>query len=288
MKLGVIKESEAHERRVALVPETVKKLSAKGFSITIEAGAGRAAGFSDRDYEASGAMLGSRGDALRCDAVLAVTAPRITDLATMRAGSSLFGLLSPTTTMVEATDVRPETKEQVESLGAKFLAVEGVAATAGRGGYAAEQGEEYKRKQAELIASAITRADVVITTAQIPGRRAPRLVTEAHLASMRPGSVVVDLAAESGGNVEGSEPGVDRMRHGVMIVGARSAPSAVAFHASQAFSRNLEKLLLHLAPTGTLRETLDDDIARGCVIVRRGEVIHPQVRAACPIMEVAA
>lgn len=379
MKLGVIKESEAHERRVALVPETVKKLSAKGFSITIEAGAGHAAGFSDRDYEASGAMLGSRGEALRCDAVLAVTAPRITDLATMRAGSSLFGLLSPTTNcklvsaiaerglgaialeliprtslaqsmdvlssqaslagywavvaaaarlpkvfpllmtaagtitparvlimgagvaglqaigtarrlgaVVEATDVRPETKEQVESLGAKFLAVEGVAATGGSGGYAAEQGEEYKRKQAELIASAIMRADVVITTAQIPGRRAPRLVTEAHLASMRPGSVVVDLAAESGGNVEGSEPGVDRMRHGVMIVGARSAPSAVAFHASQAFSRNLEKLLLHLAPTGTLRETLDDDIAKGCVIIRGGEVIHPQVRAACPIMEVAA
>lgn len=379
MKLGVLKEIATGERRVALVPETVKKLTAKGFSITIEGSAGLAAGFADAEYAAAGATLGSRVDALRGDAVLGVMAPRVIDLSAMNAGSSLIGLLSPTTNcdlvfaianqglgaialeliprtslaqsmdvlssqanlagywavlaaatrlpkvfpllmtaagtitparvlimgvgvaglqaigtarrlggVVEATDVRPETKEQVESLGAKFLMVDGVAAASGTGGYAAEQGEEYKRKQAELIASAITRADVVITTAQIPGRRAPRLVTDAHLASMRPGSVVVDLAAESGGNIEGSEPGAELLRHGVTIVGARSAPSQVAFHASQAFSRNVEKLLLHLAPTGAWREVLDDDIAKGCVIMRNGEVLHPQVRVSCPIMEVAA
>ncbi|MBA3391877.1 MAG: Re/Si-specific NAD(P)(+) transhydrogenase subunit alpha [Deltaproteobacteria bacterium] len=379
MKVGLIKETAVGERRVALVPETVKKLSAKGFAVTIESTAGQAAGFPDTEYVAAGATVGSRVDALRSDVVLGVVAPRLLDLSAMTAGATVAGLLAPTTNcelvsaiaaqglgaialeliprtslaqsmdvlssqanlagywavvaaatrlpkvfpllmtaagtitparvlvmgvgvaglqaigtarrlgaIVEATDVRPETKEQVESLGAKFLIVDGATVTAGTGGYAAEQSDEYKRKQAELIDCAISRADVVITTAQIPGRRAPRLVTDAQLATMRHGSVVVDLAAESGGNVEGSKPGVVHIRHGVTLVGARSAPSEVAFHASQAFSRNLEKLLLHLAPTGSWREQLDDDIAKGCMIIRGGEVLHPQVRVACPILEVAA
>ena len=378
MKLGVIKEIRAGERRVALVPETVKKLSARGFTVTIEAGAGAGAGFVDPEYVAAGATIGSRVEALRADAILAVTSVRPIDLSAARAGALLVGLLSPTTdcelvaaatshgitalaleliprtslaqsmdvlssqanlagywaviaaasrlpkifpllmtaagtftparvlvmgvgvaglqaigtarrlgAVVEATDVRPETKEQVESLGARFLMVEGTRVVQGAGGYAAEQDADYKRRQAELVSVAIARADVVITTAQIPGRKAPRLVSDAQLATMSPGSIVVDLAAEQGGNVAGSEAGADVVRHGVVIVGARSAPSQVAYHASLAFSRNVEKLLLHVAPGGTLRETLDDDIAKACIVTRGGELVHPGVRSAC-LLEVAA
>jgi NAD(P) transhydrogenase subunit alpha len=194
------------------------------------------------------------------------------------AGLQAIGTAKRLGAVVEATDVRPETKEQVESLGGKFLQVTGVEAKAGQGGYAAEQSEEYRRKQAELVAGAVAKADVVITTALIPGRKAPVLVTEEHVKSMRPGSVIVDLAAEQGGNVVGTEPGQEVERHGVRIVGPLSAPSRVAAHASLVFSRNVEKLLLHLTKDGEWKGDLEDEIARGCVITRGGEIVHAKVK----------
>ncbi|MCU1283216.1 MAG: pntA [bacterium] len=372
MKVGVLKETAAGEKRVALFPETIRKLAARRIDAIVERGAGLASGVTDVDYEAAGAIIGARADVLaRCDTLLQVARPSTDELERLQDGRALVSLqyplssadfvraalrkrlltialdMIPRTTLaqsmdvlssqanlagywavvaaaarlpkifpllmtaagtiaparvlvmgtgvaglqaigtahrlgalVEATDVRPETREQVESLGGRFLSVVGVAVKEGTGGYAAEQSEEYQRKQAELIAEAIARADVVITTALVPGKLAPRLITDAHLASMRPRSVVVDLAAEQGGNVEGSQAGAEVQRHGATVIGALSAPSHVAFHASQAFSRNLEKLLAHLTDAGAWKLDPSDEITRGCVITRDGELVQPKVREA--------
>jgi NAD(P) transhydrogenase subunit alpha len=374
MRLGIPKETAPHERRVALVPETVRKLAAKKIETLVQAGAGDASSFPDADYAAAGAAVVGSFDELvaGADVVVKVARPSPDELAKLREGQGLVTLLYalsspdyvrslaakklrsialeliPRTTIaqsmdvlssqanlagywavvaaaaklpkifpmlmtaagtvtpsrvlimgtgvaglqaigtarrlgaiVEATDVRPETKEQVESLGAKFLQVQGVEVKQGQGGYAAEQSEEYKRKQAELISAAIAKADVVVTTALIPGRKAPVLVTDAQVRSMRGGSVIVDLAAEQGGNVEGSAAGEDVVRHGVTILGPVSTPSRVAFHASQAFSRNVEKLLLHLTAEGSWKIDLEkDEIARGCVVTQEGEIVHAKVKEA--------
>jgi NAD(P) transhydrogenase subunit alpha len=194
------------------------------------------------------------------------------------AGLQAIGTAKRLGAVVEATDVRPETKEQVESLGGKFLQVQGVEVKAGQGGYAAEQSDEYKKKQAEMIAAAIAKADVVITTALIPGRKAPVLVKDEHVRSMRPGSVIVDLAAAQGGNVEGTESGRDVVKHGVTIVGHPNIPSTVAFHASLLYSRNIEKLLAHLlTKENAFKWDLAEEITKGCVIVKDGAVVHPKV-----------
>jgi NAD(P) transhydrogenase subunit alpha len=196
------------------------------------------------------------------------------------AGLQAIGTAKRLGAVVEATDVRPETKEQVESLGGKFLVVEGVEVKAGQGGYAAEQSDEYKKKQAELISDRISRADVVITTALIPGRRAPILVTASQIKTMRPGSVVIDLAAEQGGNVEGCVPGEEAVVDGVRIVGMENVPSQLAVHASQLLSKNIEKLLLHLTKDGDWKIDLAEEIAKGCVITRDGAIVHAKVKEA--------
>ncbi len=375
MKLGVLRETEPGEERVALVPETVKKLKAKKLDTLVERGAGVLAGFADADYEVAGAELGDRAAVLAADAIFTVARTRTELVRELRSGAALIGLqyplstpdfvqaavlqklrtlaldLIPRTTLaqsmdvlssqanlagywavvaassrlfkifpllmtaagtitparvlvmgvgvaglsaigtarrlgavVEATDVRPETKEQVESLGAKFVAVEGVEYRAGTGGYAAEQSDEYKAKQAEVVSAAIARADVVITTALVPGRRAPRLVTDAQLASMRRGSVVVDLAASQGGNVEIANgeagDGDEVVQHGVLVLRPRDAASRVAFHASQAFSRNMGNLLLHLTADGEWKADLTEEIAAGCTITKDGEIVNARVRDA--------
>ncbi len=373
MRIGIARERAPGERRVAVAPETVKKLAAKGFELAVEAGAGAGAFHSDAEYQSVGASVVAdfAGLAGSCDAIVTVNAPDDSDIPRMREGSALVSLLYPLvrldlvrklaerkvlaialdmiprTTLaqsmdvlssqasiagywavvaaaarlprffpllmtpagtitparvlimgagvaglqaigtakrlgavVEATDVRPETKEQVESLGGRFLQVQGVEVKAGQGGYAAEQSEEFKKKQAELIAGAISKADVVITTALIPGKRAPILVTEEHVKSMRPGSVIIDLAAEQGGNVAGTEAGKDVLKGGVTIVGPASAPSQLSAHASMVFSRNVEKLLLHLTAAGAWKVDLNEEIARGCVITRDGEIVHPRVKEA--------
>ncbi|HEY3225848.1 MAG TPA: Re/Si-specific NAD(P)(+) transhydrogenase subunit alpha [Planctomycetota bacterium] len=211
-----------------------------------------------------------------------ITPARVLVMGAGVAGLQAIGTAKRLGAVVEATDVRPETKEQVESLGGKFLEVTGVQVKAGAGGYAAEQSEEYKRKQAELIADRIGKADVVITTALIPGRKAPILVTDAQVRSMRPGSVIVDLAAEQGGNVEGTVSGQEVERHGVRLVGHPNLPSTMATHASQLYARNLEKLLLHLLnkEATAFKWDLAEEIAKGCVIVHQGQVVHPKVKEA--------
>jgi NAD(P) transhydrogenase subunit alpha len=372
MKIGIPKETAPGERRVAIVPETVKKLAGRNIGTVIEAGAGTASSFLDPEYQAAGAEIALSFEDLasRAEAIVKVIRPSPEELGKMKEGTALVSLQYPLSSpdfvkavlgrklqtialdmiprtslaqsmdvlssqanlagywavvaaatrlpkifpmlmtaagtitpsrvlvmgvgvaglqaigtarrlgaIVEATDVRPETKEQVESLGAKFLMVQGVEVKQGAGGYAAEQSEEYKKKQAEMIREAIARADVVITTALIPGRKAPVLVSEDQVKSMRPGSVVVDLAAEQGGNVAGSEAGKDVVRHGVTLIGGLSVPSHVAYHASQAFSRNIEKLLVHLTADGAWKMDFGDEITKGCLITTAdGRIAHPKIK----------
>jgi proton-translocating NAD(P)+ transhydrogenase subunit alpha len=371
MKIGIPKETAPGERRVALIPETVRKLAAKKIETVVETGAGAASSFSDQEYTAAGAQIASSYDDLvaKSDAIIKIVRPNDGELAGLKEGSALVCLqyplsspdfvkasagkklmtvaldMIPRTTLaqamdvlssqanlagywavvaaatklpkifpmlmtaagtitpsrvlvmgvgvaglqaigtakrlgaiVEATDVRPETKEQVESLGGKFLSVQGVEYKQGTGGYAVEQSDEYKKAQAAMISAAISKADVVITTALIPGRKAPVLVTEDHVKSMRAGSVIVDLASEQGGNVVGSEAGKDVVKHGVTIIGGLSVPSNVAFHASQAFSRNIEKLLLHITADGNWKIDLNEEITKGCVITKEGEIVHAKVK----------
>jgi NAD(P) transhydrogenase subunit alpha len=182
--------------------------------------------------------------------------------------------------VVTATDVRPATKEQVESLGAKFIAVEDEefkqAETAG--GYAKEMSAEYQAKQAALTASHIAKQDIVITTALIPGRPAPRLVTAANVASMKPGSVLVDMAVEQGGNVEGAKPGEIVEIGGVKIVGYTNLPGRLAADASNLYARNLTALAaLLVAKDGG--PDFDDEILQGAVVTRDGAVVHPNLKA---------
>jgi NAD(P) transhydrogenase subunit alpha len=374
MNIAVPRETAPGERRVALVPETIKKLASKKFRVAVQSGAGAAAFIPDDEFRAAGADVAADPAALLSGADLVVRI-RLSDpaeVAALREGSAVAALFYPLArtdlvqalaarkvmsialdmiprtslaqsmdvlssqanlagywavvaaaarlpkifpmlmtaagtitparvlvmgvgvaglqaigtakrlgAVVEATDVRPETKEQVESLGGRFLQVTGVEVKTGTGGYAAEQSDEYKKKQAEMIAGAIAKADVVITTALIPGRKAPVLVTADHVKSMRPGSVIVDLAAEMGGNVAGAESGKEVVTpNGVTIIGPASGPSHMAAHASQAFSRNIEKLLLHLTADGQWKPGEPDEIAKGCVITRDGAVVHPKARSA--------
>ncbi len=181
-----------------------------------------------------------------------------------------------------ATDVRPATKEQVASLGAKFIAVENeefkAAETAG--GYAKQMSPEYQKLQAELTATHIAKQDIVITTALIPGRAAPILVTKAMLDTMRPGSVLVDLAAERGGNVEGAKAGqIVETKNGVKIVGLLNWPSRMASDASNMFARNLKAFLpLVTAEDGSYAPDWEDDIIKGCALTRDGAVIHERLK----------
>ncbi|MDQ3065915.1 MAG: Re/Si-specific NAD(P)(+) transhydrogenase subunit alpha [Actinomycetota bacterium] len=169
--------------------------------------------------------------------------------------------------VVSGFDVRPAVREQVESLGASFLAldIEGVETT---GGYAAELTPEQQNRQQAALAERIPEFDIVITTALVPGRPAPRLIPAASVERMRPGSVIVDLAAEAGGNCELTEPGAEVERNGVQIVGFRDLPSRVPYHASQLYSRNVMALLLHLAPGGEPALDFDDEITAGACAAR--------------------
>ncbi len=183
--------------------------------------------------------------------------------------------------VVTATDVRPAAKEQVESLGAKFVAVEDeefkAAETAG--GYAKAMSAEYQAKQADLTAAHIVKQDVVITTALIPGRPAPKLVTAAHVASMKPGSVIVDLAVEAGGNVEGSKPNeVVTTANGVKIVGWSNMPGRIAADASALYARNLVAFLGLMIKDGVLSVDLEEEILKAAVVTHGGAVVHEGVR----------
>jgi len=183
--------------------------------------------------------------------------------------------------VVQGFDVRAAVKEQVESLGAKFLEFDLGGDLEGAGGYARELTPEQQARQQELMAEAIGKVDVVITTAAVPGRRAPVLVTERAVELMKPGSVIIDLAAESGGNCELTEPGQTVVRHDVKILGPLNVPSTMAEHASQLYARNIQSLLgLMISDEGQLSLDFDDEVIAGACITRDGEIVHEAARAA--------
>ncbi len=212
-------------------------------------------------------------------------------------GAGVAGLMAIGTArrlgaVVEATDVRPVVKEQVQSLGGTFLEVEMTeeekAQAETSGGYAREMSDDYKRRQAELIARRVGEADFVITTALIPGRPAPRLITDEMVASMKPGSVIVDMAAEAGGNVEGSEPNKVVEKHGVTIIGFTNLPAMMPAHASQMYAKNVQTLVKHLLSDGALSLDFDDEITRGATITHDGRVVNEATAKALGIEPAAA
>jgi NAD(P) transhydrogenase subunit alpha len=179
--------------------------------------------------------------------------------------------------VVSAYDVRPAVKEEVQSLGATFIEL-ALETQEGEGGYAKEQSEEFLRKQRELIGEHVAKSDVVITTAAVPGRRAPLLVTGEMVKGMRPGSVIVDLAAETGGNVELTKAGTDVEVGGVTIIGTRNVPSTMPLHASQLYARNVANLLLHLVKDGAIVLDFDDEITKGCCVTHDGEIVNERAK----------
>ena len=361
MRIAVLKETGATERRVALVPDSVGRLVRAGHAVQVERGAGAPAGFPDDAYVAQGATLAaSPAEALEQAQFVAVVAlPIPTTLDAMPAGAAIVGLLNPadgtavaelsqrgltglamelvprttraqsmdalssqatvagykavllgastlsrflpmlttaagTVTpartfvvgagvaglqaiatarrlgaVVSAFDVRPVVQEQVESLGATFVVVPSVAAE-GEGGYARELAADQQRRVSDALASHLADMDLVITTAQIPGKPAPRIITASMVRSMRPGSVLVDLAAESGGNCELTRPGETVQEHGVTILGPVNLAATLPYHASQMYSRNIQTLLEYLVANGGLALKLDDPIIRAVCIVQDG------------------
>jgi NAD(P) transhydrogenase subunit alpha len=182
--------------------------------------------------------------------------------------------------IVSAYDVRPAVKEQVQSLGAKFVEMPLETDQAeGQGGYAKAMDEEFYRKQRELMLRVVAEQDVVITTAAIPGKRAPILVTEEMVKAMPPGSVLVDLAAERGGNCELTKPGETVHVHGVTILGPTNLPAEVPNHASQMYAKNITTFLQHLIKQGLPKINLEDEIIRETLVAHQGEVVQPRVRA---------
>jgi NAD(P) transhydrogenase subunit alpha len=373
MKIAVLREVAAGERRVSASPETVRKFIALGAIVAVEAGAGMAASVSDADYAAAGAEVGDRAATVRdAGIILCVQGPDPASLAGAAAGALIVGGLNPLGArpvvdayagagfealamefmpritraqsmdilssqsnlsgykavldaageyrrafpmmmtaagtvsaarvfvmgvgvaglqaiatarrlgaQVSATDVRAATREQIASLGAKPIFVEAVKGIEGEGtgGYATEMSEDYQRAQAELVSGHIAKQDIVITTALIPGRPAPRLISDAQVATMKPGSVIVDLAVEQGGNVEGAVAGEVVERHGVKIVGHRNVPSRLAADTSALFARNLYNFLSAYWDKEKGAPVLpdDDEIVKGIRLTRGGAIVHERL-----------
>src|SRR6266545_349825 len=255
MKVGVPKETAADERRVALVPEIASRLAGAGIEVVAEPGAGAGASFTDDAFREAGTVAPAK--------VLVI-------------GAGVAGLQAIATArrlgaVVSGFDVRPAVKEQVESLGAGFLEL-GVVGEEGEGGYARELTEEEQRRQQAELEARIGDFDVVVTTALVPGRPAPRLIPRSSVESMRPGSMIVDLAAEAGGNCELTRADEDVVHEGVTILGPTNLPSTMPYHASQLYARNVSALVQHLAPEGELRLDWDDEITAGACVTRKEEV----------------
>ena len=377
MQIGVPAETVAGETRVAVTPETVKKLKAQGHTVRVQSGAGVTAAATDDAYVAAGAEITDQAGALGCELVLKVRTPSQAEVAQMKSGTTLVGMLNPfdaeglqrmaaagltsfaleaaprTTraqsldvlssqanvagykavmmaadkyqrmfpmlmtaagtikaarvvilgvgvaglqaiatarrlgAVIEASDVRPVVKEQVESLGAKFIDVsydtdEEREAAKGVGGYAKPMPPSWLARQQVEVAKRVAQADVVISTALIPGRAAPTLITEDMVKSMKPGSVIVDIAAGKGparadggvgGNCPLSEPDQTVVRHGVTIIGHTNLPALVAADASALYARNvLDFLKLVLTKEGGLQVNMEDDIVAACLMTQGGEV----------------
>ncbi|MFL6161053.1 MAG: Re/Si-specific NAD(P)(+) transhydrogenase subunit alpha [Jatrophihabitantaceae bacterium] len=380
LKVAALRETAPNERRVALDPDSTKRLAAAGVEVLIESGAGGRAWFADESYAEAGARVVDRATAIaEAELIVSVGAPDAELIGQLRTGQAVLGMLAPLTNpelvrelaarkvtaisldglprtltraqsmdalssqasvagyravllaaehydrffpllmtaagtskpatvlvlgagvaglqaigtarrlgaTVSGYDVRPAARDEVKSLGAKFVELKAGIAAAGEGGYARELTAEERTAQQAELAEHIARHDIVITTAQVPGRRPPVLVTADVLARMRPGSVLVDLAASPlGGNVEGSVPGETVLvGQGVRVIGATNLPSWLATSASQAFGRNASALIAHLisggdAPDGTLTIDLADEIQQGVVVTHGGEIVHAGARAA--------
>jgi NAD(P) transhydrogenase subunit alpha len=373
VKIAVLRETAAGEKRVSASPETVRKFVALGADVVVESGAGILASVADADYATAGATVADRAAALNgAGLVLCIQGPDPTTLTGASPGALLVGGLNPfgerarvdayaaaglealamefmpritraqsmdilssqsnlsgykavldaaaeygrafpmmmtaagtvsaarvfvmgvgvaglqaiatarrLGAQVSATDVRAATKEQIESLGAKPIFVEAVKGIEGEGtgGYATEMSEEYQKAQAELVSSHIAKQDIVITTALIPGRPAPRLISDAQIASMKPGSVIVDLAVEQGGNVEGAVAGEIVEKHGVKIVGHRNVPSRLAADTSALFARNLYNFLSAYWDKDSNAPVLpdDDEIVKGIRLTKDGQVVNERL-----------
>ena len=372
--IGVCKETEQNEKRVAITPEGVKKLSDDGLQVTIESGAGVESSYSDSDYTDAGAKIEkSRAKILtECDILLAVQAPPVKDIEKMKSGSVLISFIWPLQNsdyievlkkqgvsglamdtiprisraqsmdalssmsniagykaaligantldkylpmmmtaagtirpakvlvlgagvaglqaiatakrlgaVVEAFDIRSAVKEQVESLGATFVEAEAEddkeeAET--KGGYAKEQTESDKEKQQKLVHDHVAKADIVITTALVPGRPAPKLIPKTMVDDMKAGSVIVDIAAEQGGNCELTKAGETVNHNGVLIVGPLNMPSMLAFHASKLYSKNVLSLLELLLEDGKPNFNFEDEIIVNATVTHEGELISPFVK----------
>ncbi|HWF03620.1 MAG TPA: Re/Si-specific NAD(P)(+) transhydrogenase subunit alpha [Candidatus Angelobacter sp.] len=373
MRIAVPREKQPGEARVALVPESVKKLVAAGADIGIEAGAGVQAGVSDAEYQAAGASIMGRDELLpETDVLACVNRPEPEDFAKLKPGAVVIGFLKPldepaalepiisrkltafavelvprTTraqsmdalssmatvagykavliaaerlprmfpmlmtaagtvppakvlvlgagvaglqaiatarrlgAVVEAYDVRAAAGSDVKSLGAKFLEVDlGGIETQDAGGYAKELSEEALKRGRDMVGKRAAVSDVVITTAQIPGRKAPLMLTEEAVNSMHPGSIIVDLAASTGGNVAFTKAGEEVDHNGVLILGPLNLPATVAAHASQLYSRNLTSFMALLNDKGALKIDMNDDILKGACVAFEGGNVHPKVAAA--------
>ena len=215
--------------------------------------------------------------------LLITAAGTVTPARVLVLGAGVAGLQAIATArrlgaVVEAYDVRPAVKDEVKSLGASFVELP-LQAQEGQGGYAAQQSEEFLRRQRELIGDHVAASDVVITTAAVPGRRAPILVTGDMVARMRAGSVIIDLAADTGGNVEVTKPGEVTRVNNVTIDGTKNLASTMPVHASQLFSRNVSTLLLSLVKDGTPNIDFSDEIVKGACLTNAGELVHPQAKA---------
>lgn len=368
MLIGVPLETVAGETRVAVTPETAKKLKAQGHQVRVQSGAGVLASATDEAYAAVGAEITDRAGAFGADLVLKVRAPDADELSLMKPGAALVGMLNPfdkdalariaaagltsfaleaaprTTraqsmdvlssqanvagykavmiaadkyqrlfpmlmtaagtikaarvvilgvgvaglqaiatakrlgAVIEASDVRPSVKEQVESLGAKFIDVpyetaEEKEAAEGVGGYARPMPQSWLDRQKVEVAKRVAAADIVVSTALIPGRAAPVLITEDMVRSMKPGSVIVDMAAPAGGNCPLTEAGKTVIKHGVTIVGETNLPALVAADSSSLYARNvLDFLKLVFTKEGAFQVPMDDDIVAACLMTQSGEV----------------
>jgi NAD(P) transhydrogenase subunit alpha len=180
--------------------------------------------------------------------------------------------------VVEVSDIRPGVKEEVQSLGGKFIEVETDASMQDAGGYAKEVSEEFLKKQKALIFKHITEADIVITTALVPGKKAPVLVTEEMIKNMKPGSIVLDMAVEFGGNCEVSEKGKTIKKYGVTIIGEPNLPSLVPTHSSEMYSKNLLNLITYISKAGVVELNLENEIVKGSLITHKGEVVHQRIK----------
>ncbi|NOY57612.1 MAG: Re/Si-specific NAD(P)(+) transhydrogenase subunit alpha [Calditrichaeota bacterium] len=377
MKIAVPKEIVPGERRVALVPNALGKLTKAGFEIFVEKGAGEGSCYSDKEYEEAGARIAKSPEELYKDAkvILKVrppvvsgkkgnneldlmpegsvlicfletlrnpqvagelakrkitsfsmdTIPRISRAQSMDAlssqasaagykavliaartirkflpmlttaagtippakvfiiGAGVAGLQAIATARrlganVEGFDIRPAAKGEVESLGARFVDAQLEEDTEAEGGYAKEVSEEAKKREHQVLHDHVAAADIVITTAQVPGKKAPVLVTRDMIEAMKPGSVLVDLAVEQGGNIELSKPGESVDVNGVTIIGPDNLTSEMSVHTSQMYARNIITLLLHLTKEGQLQFDFDDEITAESCITHNGEIVHERTK----------